>query len=106
MPQILVECPNYNGGSLLLVKTTVVGYGGVNVSFWAGEDFEMLVLSVINAVKNWRLSVSSVSFLLVSLRFLSASCVLASMVDPMTSNCSSDLVSIFLPLFGILKLEV
>ena len=38
MPPILVECPPSNGGSLLLVGTTVVGSGGVNVSFWVGED--------------------------------------------------------------------
>ena len=69
MPQILVECPPSNGGALLLVGTTVVGYRGVDVSFWAGKDFEMLVLSVINAVKTWRFSVSSVSFSLVSLWF-------------------------------------
>ena len=62
MPRILVEFPPSNGGSLLLVGTTVVGSGGVDLSLWAGDDFEMLVLSVINAVKTWRFSVSSVSF--------------------------------------------
>ena len=49
-------------GALLLVGATVVGSGRVNVSFWDGEDIEMLVLSVIYYVKTWRLSVSSVSF--------------------------------------------
>ena len=62
MPPILVECPPSNGGDLLLVGTTVVGSGGVDVSFWDGEDFEMLVLSFINAIKNWRFSVRSVGF--------------------------------------------
>ena len=38
-----VECPPSNGVSLLLVGTTVVRYGGVDVSFWSGEDLEMLV---------------------------------------------------------------
>ena len=32
-----------NGGVLLLVSTTVVGSGGVDVFFWVGEYFEMLV---------------------------------------------------------------
>ena len=41
MPPILVECPPSNSGALLVVRITVVGFGGVNVSFWAGEDFEM-----------------------------------------------------------------
>ena len=62
MPPILVEFTPYNGGSLLLARTTVVGSGGVDVSFWAGEDFEILVLSVINAIKTWRFSLSSVGF--------------------------------------------
>ena len=106
MSHILVECPPSNSGALLLVGTTVIGSGGVDVSFWAGEDFNMLVLSVINAVKTWRLSVSSVSISLVSLWFLSASCLLDSMVASMPRNCSSELVSILLPPFGILKLEV
>ena len=54
MPLILVECPPSNGEALLLVGTMVVGHGGVNISFWDGEDFEILVLSVINDVKTWR----------------------------------------------------
>ena len=43
MPPILVKFPPYNGGALLLVGTTVVGSGRVDVSFWVGEDLEMLV---------------------------------------------------------------
>ena len=43
MPPILVEFPPSNSGALLLVGTAVVGSGGVDVSFWVGEDFEMLV---------------------------------------------------------------
>ena len=35
--------PPSKGESLLLVGTTVLGSGGVNVSFWVGEDFELLV---------------------------------------------------------------
>ena len=31
------------GGDCLLVWTVVLWSGGVDVSFWAGEDFEMLV---------------------------------------------------------------
>ena len=62
MPQILSEIPPSNDGTLLLVGTTVVGSRGVYVSFWDGEDFEMLVLSFINAIKNWRFSVRSVGF--------------------------------------------
>ena len=69
MPRIFSEIPPSNGGALLLVGTKVVGSGGVDVSFWAGEDLEMLVLSVINAVKTWRFSVSSVSFSLFILWF-------------------------------------
>ena len=50
MPPILVEFPPYNGGSLLLSVTTVVGSVGVNVSFWLGENdivliwFDLLIL--------------------------------------------------------------
>ena len=51
MPQILVECPVYNGGALLLVGNTLVDTGVVDVSFCDGEDFKMVVLSVINAIK-------------------------------------------------------
>ena len=36
------ECPPSNGEALLIVGTTVVGSVGVNVSFWVGEDFEIL----------------------------------------------------------------
>ena len=60
MPPIVVECPPPNGEDLLLFGTRVVGYGGVDASFWAVEDFEMLFLSIIIAVK------SSVIFSLVS----------------------------------------
>ena len=69
MPRILSEIPPSNGGSLLLAGTTVVGSGGVDVSFWSGEEFERLFLYVINVVKTWRFSVSSVIFSLVSLWF-------------------------------------
>ena len=61
MPPILVECPPSNGGSLLLVGTTVLGSGGVDVPFWVGEDFDMLVYSIMNVVKT--LSVSLMSFI-------------------------------------------
>ena len=54
--------PPSNGGALLLVWTTVVRSGGVDVSFWAGEYFEMLVLSIMNVVNFWKFYVSSVSF--------------------------------------------
>ena len=40
-PPIFSEITPSNGGALLLVWNVVVGSGGVNVSFWAGEDFEM-----------------------------------------------------------------
>ena len=43
MPHILVECTSSNVGVLLLVGTTVVGSRGVDVSFWIGKDFEILV---------------------------------------------------------------
>ena len=39
MPPMLVGCSPSNGGALLLVSITVVGSGGVDVSFWCGEDF-------------------------------------------------------------------
>ena len=39
MPPMLVGCSPSNGGSLLLVSTTLVGSGGVDVSLWVGEDF-------------------------------------------------------------------
>ena len=43
MPPILVEFSPSNGGALLLVGTTVVGYGLVYVSLWVGEDLLMLL---------------------------------------------------------------
>ena len=43
MPPILVEFPPSNGGYLLLSGTAFVGSGVVDVSFWAGEYFELLV---------------------------------------------------------------
>ena len=42
MPPILVEFPPSNYGALLLVGITVVESGGVDVSFWDGEYFEIL----------------------------------------------------------------
>ena len=54
--------PLSNGGALLLVGTTVVGSRGVDVSFCVGEDFEMLVWSIINAIKTWRFFVRCVTF--------------------------------------------
>ena len=39
MPPLLSDIPPPNGGSLLLVRTMVLGYGGFNVSFRAVEDF-------------------------------------------------------------------
>ena len=107
MPEMFSEIPPFNGGSLLLVWTVVVGSGGVDVYFWAGEDFEMLLLSFFIYAKIWLSdSASSVIFSVVSLWFLSDSFLLASMVASMTRNWSPDLVSILLPPFGILKLEV
>ena len=43
MPQILVDPPPSIGGALLLDGTMVVGYGGVDVSFWVGEDDIVLI---------------------------------------------------------------
>ena len=65
MPQILVEFPPSNGGALLLSGTTVVGSGGFNVSFWAGDNFELLLWSIIDvmvAVKTLSYSVIFFSF--------------------------------------------
>ena len=65
MPPILVKCPLYNGGALLLASTMVVGFGGVDVSFWDGENLELLVWSIIDVmvtVKTLRSSVIFVSF--------------------------------------------
>ena len=64
----------------------------------------MLFVSFIYA-KNWlSVSVIRLMFSVVSLWFLSASFLLGSMVASMKMNWSSDLVSILLPPFGILKL--
>ena len=103
---IFSEISPSNGGDFLLVWTVVVGSGGVDVYLWAGEDLEMLFLSFSHA-KTWLIvSVSCLMFSVVSLWFLSDSCLLASMVASMAKNWSSDLVSILLPPFGILKLGV
>ena len=111
MQPILVECPPSNGVALLLVGTTVVGSGVVDVSFLAGEDVEMLFLSIIIAAKrsvilslvSFWLSVSSMSFSSLFLWFLSDYCLLSSIGYSMMSNFSSDLVFILLPPFGIWK---
>ena len=106
MPPIFSEIPPSNGGYLLLVWTVVVGSGGVDASFWAGEDFEMLFLS-FSSSKTWlSVSVICLMFSVVSLWFLSAYCLMASILASMARNWSSDLVSILLPPFGILKLGV
>ena len=63
MSPIFSDIPPSNGGALLLVWTVVVGSGGVDVSFWAGEDFEMLFLSFSSA-KN---VISSLFVVLISL---------------------------------------
>ena len=102
MPPTLSEIPPSNSGALLLVWTVVVGSRGGDVSFWAGEDVEILFLSIFIAVKrsvsfslvslsfslvSFLFSVSSVSFSSVFLWFLSDSCLLDSMVASMTRNC-------------------
>ena len=61
MPPLFSDIPPSDGGALLLVCTVLVGSGGVDVSFWAGEDFEILILSIMNDVKV--LSVSLMSFI-------------------------------------------
>ena len=43
MPPMLLECPLYNGGALFLARAAVVGYGGVDVPFWDGDNLELLV---------------------------------------------------------------
>ena len=107
MPPIFSEIPPSNGGALLLVWTVEVGYGGVDVSFWAGEYFEMLFLSLFISAKTWlSVPVICLMFSVVSLWFLSSSCLLASMVASMERIWSLDLVSILLPPFGILKIGV
>ena len=67
MQPIFPEIPPSNGGALLLVWTVVIGSGGVDVSFWDGEDFEMLFL-FFSYAKTW-LSVS-VSCLMFSVALL------------------------------------
>ena len=69
MPPIFSEIPPYNGVALLLVWTVVVGSGGVDVSFWAGEDFEMLFLLFFISAKIW-LSVSVICFDVLSSLFV------------------------------------
>ena len=91
MPPTLSEIPPSSGGALLLVWAVVVGYRGGDVSVWAGEDVEMLFLSIFIAFKrsasfslvslsfslvSFWFSVSSVSFSSVFLWFLSDSCLL------------------------------
>ena len=61
MPPMLLECPLYNGGALFLARAAVVGYGGVDVPFWDGDNLELLVWSAMNAVKTLSFSVICVS---------------------------------------------
>ena len=50
MTPIFIDCPTSNGGALLLSRTKVVGYGGFGEYFWVGDDFKVLILSVIFAI--------------------------------------------------------
>ena len=49
MTPIFVEFTLSNGGALLLSRTTVVGYGGFDLSFWVGGDARLLRRYEINA---------------------------------------------------------
>ena len=80
MPPILVECPPSNGRALLLAGNVVVGSGGDDLSFWAGEDFYLLVWFIINTVNKLRVSVIYVSL-------SSVSYLLDSTVDYIIMNC-------------------
>ena len=63
----------------------------------------MLILSIIYVVVYVIIALRTpVSFLVLS----SEPCLLASIVDLMMSNCSSDLLSILFPPFGILNIYV
>ena len=73
MPPIFVECLPSDGGDLLLAVTTVVGSGGVDVSFWVGEDDRVLSWFKVNAnivsnfTVNWFISHQSLTCWLSSL---------------------------------------
>ena len=95
IPHSFVECPTSNGGYLLLVGNIVVGTEDlVNPSGMVDAKiaFQSLVTFII---------FSSESCLLDFISFL-----LDSILACTNMNCSSDLLSILLPPFGILKLEI
>ena len=106
MQPFFVDCPPSNVGALLVVMTTVVGPRGFGESLWVGEDFKLLIRSMIYA--NIAL-IYYVSFIIPSsesclLAFIS--CLLASIAACMMMKFSSVLLSILLLHFGTLKLGV
>ena len=61
-----LDCPQFNGGALLVAGTTVVGSGGFGGYFWVGDDFKVLILYVIAASIVLNYSVNFVIFSLES----------------------------------------
>ena len=110
MPPIFVDRPPSNGGALMLSGITVVGYGYFGESLCVGDDFRVLILSVIYVKDDVRIALkSSMSFIIFSsescfLAFIS--CLLDSIAACMVMKFSSDFLSILLIPFGILKIEV
>ena len=104
------DFPLSNGGDLLLARTTVLCYGGFGESLWVGNHFKALIWYVIYVVDDASIALkSSVSFII----FSSDSCLLAfiywllaSIAACMMKKCLSELLSILLLPFGIMKLEV
>ena len=79
MSPIFVEFPPSNGGALFLAGITVVGSQAIGESIFPGEDFEILIWSIIDEIIDVR---SYVSFLIFSSEF----CLLDSIVACMASN--------------------
>ena len=73
MPTIFIDCTLSNGWALRLARTTVVGSGRFGGSFWVGEDFKVLIWSVIDVMDY---AIFSLNYSVRSIIFSSKSCLL------------------------------
>ena len=84
----------------------MVGYGGFGEYVWGGEDTKVLILFVSTAFIVLNSVIFSSESCLLALVSSLISSLLGSIAACVMMNCSSDLFSILLLTFGILKLGV
>ena len=65
MLPIVVKCQQSNDYALILVSTTVVGSWGFGIYLWVGEEFYILIWSIIDVVVDVSIALKfSVSFII------------------------------------------